>query len=233
MAAITAAVIAGVGTAATVGTQAYQASQTPTGPGKNPTISKLPQDPLSKAMRDYYARLMMTNQGVQPPTFQSVIESGGDMSKAQMPITQPGMTPQEASTFGFTGPHGEPVPYVSPTQAQASQQPGPGGAPPPGMTLTPEQNFFMAQERARQSRMAGQEPGPWASKILQTNQRANMIANRIAALQGRAGDTPTQQQQNRLGRLQDRQQRVLGRQSQELGGALPGPRGDTMQQEQR
>jgi len=221
MAAITAAVIAGVGTAATVGMGAYQASQTPSGPGATPTISKLPQDPVSQAMRQYYARMTVANQGQMPPSFQSIIASGGDMSKAKFPLIQPGLTPNEAAGLGFVGGHGETIPYVSAQAAQASQTTAPGAAGPTGMNLSPDQTFYMAQERARQAQAQGQPVGPWANRIITTQQNLNKVNANIARLQGM--DNLTHQQQNKLGRLQTKQQNILGRQSAQLGGARTTP----------
>jgi hypothetical protein len=226
MGVVTAAVIGAAATAGSIGYSAYSASQTPSGPGANPTISQLPQDPLSKAQRDYYARMTMSNLNSVAPTFGSVLATGGtgpgggaDMSTAKFPLVTPGMTPNEAAAFGFVGGHGEQIPYVNQGAAAASQG-GPGGTPgqPGGMTLSPEQTMYMARERARIAGLTGQKPGPWATNVLNTNERLGDITDRLNALQ--AIQDPTQHQQNVIGRLTTRQQNVQGRQSNQLGGPL-------------
>jgi hypothetical protein len=223
MAAITAAVIAGVGTAASVGGGIYQATQTPTGPGQNPQISKLPQDPISKAMREYEARMTIANQGQLPPSFQSVLATGGqgpggtgvDPNSEKFPLIQPGLTPQEEAAFGFTDPRGNAIPYVSAqdtTNAAANNQ---------SVNLTPQQRFFMAKEKAYDAHLSGQPAGPWASSVMQGYRRENQLNTRLGNVQANAGDTPTTQQSRRIANIQQRITNVQGRQAGRLGGTDP------------
>lgn len=219
MAAITAAVIAGVGAAATAGTQIAQAANTPTGPGRNPTISKLPQDPISQAMRSYQSRMTIANQGQLPPTFASALASAGpggmDPNAMQFPLIQPGLSPSEEAAFGFTGPHGEAVPYES---AQATQAATAAGQSP---AMSSAQNFYLAKQKAYQAHLAGQDPGPWASSVMQGYRRENQLQTRLGNIQARVGDSPTQQQQTRISNIQQRIKDVQGRQAGRLGGSDP------------
>jgi hypothetical protein len=224
MAAVTAAVIGAAATAGTAGYGIYQSQQTPSGPGANPTISRIPQDPLSKAERDYYARMGIANIDKTAPSFESVLATGGtgeqggaNMEAAKFPLTVPGMTPNEASAFGLVGSHGEAIPYTSPGALAGSA--GAGG-PGPAATLSPEQTLYMARERNRIAAQTGQKAGPWATKVLNTNNRLGNITDRLNALQ--AVEDPTQHQQRVMGRLTTRQSNVQERQNRQLGGQIGG-----------
>lgn len=229
MAAVTAAVIGAAATAGSAGYGIYQSQQTPSGPGQNPTISRLPEDPLSKAERDYYARMGIANIDKTAPTFGSVIATGGtgpgggaNMDAAKFPLAVPGMTPNEASAFGLVGSHGEQIPYENVGNLQQSAGAGgPGGA----ATLSPEQTLYMARERNRIAAQTGQKAGPWATKVLNTNNRLGNISDRLSALQ--AVEDPTQHQQNRISRLTTRQQNVQERQNRQLGGQIGSGGGST------
>jgi hypothetical protein len=156
------------------------------------------------------------------PSFGSVLATGGtgeqggvDMNAAKFPLSIPGMTPNEASAFGLVGSHGEAIPYTSPGALAGSA--GAGGTG-PAATLTPEQTLYMARERNRIAAQTGQKAGPWATKVLNTNNRLGNITDRLNTLQG--VEDPTRHQQRVIGRLTTREQNVQDRQNRQLGGQL-------------
>src|SRR5215471_20689970 len=175
MAAITAAVVGGVATAASAGMSAYQASQTPA-TGANPKYTQAPQNPQDKAMKDYFDRVTVANAAKTYPSFSGFLQSGGDPSKAQFPMTMPNLTPNEAASLGFVGGKGEPIPGVS--QASVSGDPN----VPQTTSLTRDQMMYMAKERARQAAMSGQQPGPWAGNVMTKQKNLNRIGQRISDL---------------------------------------------------
>jgi|SRR5215472_999681 len=214
MAVVTAAVVGAVATAATTGYSMYQASQTP-GSGQPAQMKQVPMNPQDKAMKDYFDRLTVANAAKTYPAFSGFLESGGDPSKAQFPMTMPNLTPNEASALGFVGGKGEPVPGVP--QASVSGAPG----VPQTTQLSQDQMFYMAKERARQANLSGQKPGPWASAVMQNRQAGIDVANRIATLTQQAqtpGLRPGRQEaiQDRIENLTTRQGNIEARKNRLL-----------------
>ena len=220
MAAVTAAIVGGVATAAAAGISASQAAKTPAS-GQPAQLKQIPMNPQDQAMRDYFDRLTVANADKTYPSFAGFLNSGGDPSKAQFPLTMPNLTPNEASALGFVGGKGEAIPGVS--QASVSGAPG----VPQTTQLTSDQMFYMAKERARQAQLSGQKPGPWASSVMANRQAGINIANRIANLQQTAqtpGMAPARSEniQDRIERLTNRQGNIEARRQRLL---QPGAQG--------
>jgi|SRR5262245_25333533 len=220
MAAVTAAVVAGVATVAATGMQVAQSQGAfggggGGGGGGNPNWKKVPEDPQDKAMSDYYGRLTIANANTRFPGFNEYLASGGDPAKAQMDVSMPDLKPSEAAAMGFTGSHGEPLPGISQETAASGSLAETG--------LTPEQRVFLATERRRQARSQGQEPKGWAAKVGQLTKRHERLESRIGQLG--AVEDPTMRQQRQLERVTKRHERVSGRLEKATGGVehnLPG-----------
>jgi hypothetical protein len=208
MAAVTAAVATAATAAATIGTTVAGAVSSGGGGGSGgPTkFQQVPQDPLTKAQRGYWNRVAVENANRTYPSFAAYSQSGGDPNLAKFPLTMPGLTPQEMTAFGFTGPQGQAIPTTP--QAQA------GGASATG--LSPTQEIYLGQQRSREAKQAG---GSGADTPLQ---RLGSVSNRLTNVQGNlAGmgtaevDPATQlgrrqdRLENRVTNLQNRQQALL------------------------
>jgi hypothetical protein len=194
-------------TAATVGTTIAGATSGGGGGSGGPTqFQKVPQDPLTVAQRGYWNRVAVENANKTYPSFAAYSQSGGDPNLAKFPLTMPGLTPQEMTAFGFTGPQGQRIPTTP--QAQA------GGAAATG--LSPTQEIYLSQQRNRQAKQAG---GSGTDTPLQ---RLGAVSNRLTNVQGNlAGmgtaevDPATQlgrrqdRLENRVTNLQNRQQALL------------------------
>jgi len=205
MAAVTAAVVAGVATVAATGMQVAQSqgAMGGGGGGGQPEIKKIPMDPNDKAMRDYYARLTVANANTRYPSFAGFTESGGDPAKAQMNVNMPEMKPSEAAALGFTGPHGENIPGVKYEDVASGAQ----------QQLTPEQTMYLAKERARTAQAEGRDTPKWAARAQRLQKRDERLEGRIGALTGVEG------KENRLARVTARHEKVKGK----LENILHGP----------
>lgn len=175
MAAVTAAVIAGAATIASTGA-GIAAQQGAFGGGSGSGGSgggyaRTPLDPHQRAMRDYYARMVVENQDKTYPSFSEYLSSGGDPSKGTFDLTQPGMKPSEAAALGLTGGRGEAIPYYDVTKGEGEQ--------------TPEQRIYLAKERVRHAKETGNKmpPWTWAEATANTANRYDRITNRVKELQ--------------------------------------------------
>src|SRR5215472_9649347 len=203
MAAVTAAVVAGVATTSAAGYSAYQQSQTP-GSGHTPAFSNVPQDPLTQAIRGYAARTEISNQATMAPSFASELATG-DATSIKTPWVHPGLTPQETTAFGLTGGAGQAVPYVN----------APGTTAPPPMTLTPQQRLYLARQRQQMALQAHTDPNaavPGSMAILNAQQRVQNLQARQARLAGQTDLTPHQLRvQQRIANRLPQAQAVLNR----------------------
>lgn len=198
MAAVTAAVVAGVATVAATGMQVAQSQGAfggGGGGGSGGKVTKIPPDPADKAMRDWADRMVIANADKTYPGFGEFLQSGGDPAKAQFDLTVPDLKPSEAAAVGFVGGKGEAIPTVSQEGLASGDI----------TNLTPEQRLYLAKERYRSAKAAGQEPGPWASRV-------NRLSGRIDRLQGRLENfASTPEVEPREQRIQDRLTRVKGK----------------------
>jgi hypothetical protein len=86
----------------------------------------------TKGLQSYSARLLAENATATRPSLQEFAASGGT---AKYPITDPGFTPEEAADLRIVDPRtGLSEPFVNKSQSQ----------------LTPAQQMFLGQQRARQ-----------------------------------------------------------------------------------
>jgi hypothetical protein len=86
----------------------------------------------TKGLQSYTARLLAENATAVRPSLQDYAASGGT---ATYPIKDPGFTPAEAADLSIVDPHtGRAEPFVSKDQT----------------SLTPAQQMFLGQQRARQ-----------------------------------------------------------------------------------
>lgn len=199
MAAVTAAVVAGVATVAATGMQVAQqqgAFGGGGGGGGGTDVKRLPADPQDKAMKDYYARLAVSNVDKTYPGFNEFLESGGDPAKAKFDMTVPDLKPSEAAALGFVGGKGEAIPTVS----QAGLASG------DITSLTPEQRIFLAKERAAAAKASGGKPGPWADRVTRLGGKIGRLENRLETK-----FLPTPEVEPREQRIQDKLTRLRGR----------------------
>jgi len=202
MAAITAALI---GAAATAGTAAYAANQqSQAAKSAGPVIRPGPQDPLSEAMRGYYARTTLANATKTYPSFKGYLESGGDEAKAKFDLDMPALKPSEMAAFGFTGPRGEVIPGADYNDAASGAQ----------KELSPEQIMYLAKERRRKAVTRGMPVGPWSQGVITTDNRLRKTQDKLDYLHGIDNVTP--RIQRRTDRLEDREARLQGRQQRQL-----------------
>lgn len=198
MAAVTAAVVAGVATVAATGMQVAQSQGAfggGSGGGQGGKVTRTQEDPQDKAMADYFARMTVSNVDKTYPGFGEFLQSGGDPAMAKFDLTVPDLKPSEAAALGFVGGKGEAIPTVSQ-----------GGLASGDITsLTPEQRMFLAKERAAQAHAAGQEPGPWASRMQRLGGKIGRLENRLEGFQGTPEIEPREQ------RIQDKLTRLRGR----------------------
>ena len=198
MAVATAAVVGAVATVAATGVGIAQSQGAMGGGGggqQQPKFGQVPEDPQDRAMKDYYARALVANAQAQYPAFNEYLRSGGDPSKAQFQLTMPGMKPSEAAALGFTGTRGEPIPYATPESVAAA-----------GGRLSREQIMYLAQERRREARARGQEPGPWAGRV-------GKLGGRIGRLEKRLEERfyPTPEVEPREAKIESRLERLRGK----------------------
>jgi hypothetical protein len=202
MAAITAALI---GAAATAGTTAYAMNQqSQAAKSAGPVIRPGPQDPLSEAMRGYYARTTLANATKTYPAFNEYLKSGGDPSKAKFDLDMPDLKPSEAAAFGFTGPRGEAIPGAGYEGLASGTQ----------RELSPEQIMYLAKERRRKAVTRGMPVGPWAQGVVRTDNRLRQTQQKLDYLHGIDATTP--RIQRRTERLEEREERLKGRQQRQL-----------------
>jgi|KBSMisStaDraftv2_1062788.scaffolds.fasta_scaffold1017811_1 hypothetical protein len=205
MAAITAALI---GAAATAGTAAYTVhQQSQAGKTTDPVIRQGPQDPLSEAMRGYYARTALANADKTYPSFGAFLQSGGDPSLSEFNMDMPALKPSEAAAFGFTGPRGEVIPGVSQEDLASGRQ----------KELSPEQILYLAKERRRKAVTRGQPVGPWAQGVIKTDNRLRDTQQRLDYLHGAEGLGP--RGERRVARLEAKEEKLAGRQQRQLNPA--------------
>lgn len=195
MAATTAAVVAAAatvaGTATSVASQAGAfggGSQSGGGSG----YSRTPMDPHQRAMRDYYARMVVENQDKTYPSFGEFLSSGGDPEKAKFDLTVPGMKPSEAAALGLTGGRGEAIPYYDSTAGEGS--------------MTPEQRLYLAKERRRRARETGEKMPTftWAEASLNANERYNRLQKRLDEVSAIPEELRTRKQTRQAERIPDR-----------------------------
>jgi hypothetical protein len=199
MAAVTAAVVAGVATVAATGMQVAQSQGAfggGSGSGSQPNVKPMPEDPQDKAMKDYFARMTVANVDKTYPGFGEFLESGGDPAKAKFDLTVPGLKPSEAAALGFVGGKGEDIPEVS----QAGLASG------DITSLTPAQRIFLAKERAGQAAASGGEAGPWASKVKRLGGKIGRLEDKLATK-----FTPTPEIEPREQKIQDKLTRLRGK----------------------
>jgi hypothetical protein len=155
MCAVTVAVVGAVAGAAASGYSAYSQQQQQSTANKlltgGSTETQLKGFAPTKGLQSYLSRIYAMNATATRPSLQTYAESG---SKATFPMNDPGMTPAEAADIGMVDPHsGMPTPFVSPTQTQ----------------LTPAQQVFLGQQRARQG-----ATGPLAQYGMATAKEKNL-----------------------------------------------------------
>jgi hypothetical protein len=193
MAAITAAAIAAT---ATIATTAATVATQPSGGGGGggaPQFKPVPENPQDRAMRNYYARLAVSNLESRYPGFGDYLQSGGAAEKAEFPLVVPEMKPSEAAAFGLVGGRGEQIPGATPAEYGAAGQ------------LTPEQTIYLAQERRRQAATAGQKPGPWATRVQKLGGRIGRLEHRLEKF------TPTPEIEPREARIQAKLEKLRGK----------------------
>jgi hypothetical protein len=209
MAAVTAAVVAGVATVAATGMSVAggMGGGGDGGAAKDPNFKPVPEDPQDRAMRDYYARALVANATKTYPAFSEYLQSGGAAEKAKFPLEMPGMKPSEAAALGITGPRGEAIPYVTPEAAAAA-----------GGRLSPEQILYLAQERRRDAAQRGKEAGPWATKVGRLGGRIGRLESRLEKF------LPTPEIEPREERIQAKLEKLRGKQETLLHPQAPTPR---------
>ena len=126
--ATTAAIIAAsVATAASVGSGAYQASQSGGGSTRQPRFVTPPEAPYERALREYTTRLLAQGATSQPMSLLQYI-AGGQQGGFNLGNTAE--TPGEMVGLRQVGSKGQQIPWGTPGQSQ----------------LTPEQLMFLASE---------------------------------------------------------------------------------------
>src|SRR5215471_14357008 len=128
MAAITAAVIGGVATAASAGMSAMSASKGSVS-GHDPQIKNVPPDPLNQAMRQYAARQDIMNINTHAPMFSQFLQAGGTPESATTDWKTPSLSPQDLAAGKVTSLTPQQTMYLTTqrrrAQVAAGQKPGP------------------------------------------------------------------------------------------------------------
>jgi len=204
MAAVTAAVVAGVATVAATGMQVAQSQGAfggGGGGGGQANVKPLPEDPQDKAMKDYFARMTVANVGKTYPGFGEYLESGGDPEKAKFDLAIPELKPSEAAALGFVGGKGEDIPGVSQEGLASGDI----------TSLTPEQRIFLAKERAAGAKASGGKPGPWAGRVTRLGGKIGRLENRLEGLQAIPEDQIRPGQAARIPKIQGKLERLRGK----------------------
>jgi len=210
MAAVTAAVVAGVATTAAAGYSAYQGSKGGVSQ-HDPQFHTVPSDPLSESMRQYAARYDVSNMTTMPPSFRSALEAGGTDASMKTNWVTPGLTPEQAVAMGFTSGGGKTIPYASQSDLVAGQEAG------TGTKLDPAQRMFLAKQHQQMALASGGDPNVLAPHSMELLHRANRI-NQLQARQTQlaAIQDPNVRQQRRLGRVQTKLATAQGKQTAAL-----------------